>query len=101
MIFLDRLLSLFSELQNHVHVHGPAVDRVRRASRATVRVEPVEAQMLREMDEFDKKRKGVIGARDISDAREAILGGMPVNHVRSMYGEAVLKQAQASLQVSH
>lgn len=101
MIFIDRLLSLFSELQARTHVHGPAVGHVWRAARSRVSFEPVEAQMVQEMDEFDRKRSDLITSRDIADARGALLGGMPTKHVRSMYGQDVLDQAQASLQSSH
>ena len=100
MFFFDRLLSLFSGLRarTHAQVKGTAVDVDRTAAGTTPRFEPIEVQMAREMDEFDRAHKGVIRHSDISDARAAILAGMPEKYLLSFFGEAVLERARASLQ---
>ncbi len=101
MFFFDRLLSLFSDPQAHTHVQGPAVDVDRTAAGATPRFEPVEVQMAREMDEFDRAHKGVIRPSDIADARAAILAGMPEKIQLTLFGQAVLERARASLHANH
>ena len=101
MFFLDRLLSLFSEPRAHSHAQGPRADVDRTAAGATPRFEPVEVQMAREMDEFDRAHKGVIRQSDIADARAAILAGMPEKIQLTLFGQAVLERARASLHANH